>query len=114
MYGVELKCLVDTGATLSILHPDKYRYNAIPKKRRPPLEPYKLKIRMGDGALKSTLGCCVIPLVFNGQLFPQKMVVADIDISDVLGYDFMYDNSVSINVRDGTFALNGNKVQCVA
>ena len=51
VYGVEIKCLVDTGATLSILHPDKY--NAIPKKRRPPLEPYKLKIRMGDGALKS-------------------------------------------------------------
>ena len=109
VYGVEIKCLVDTGATLSILHPDKY--NAIPKKRRPPLEPYKLKIRMGVGALKSTLGCCVIPLVFNGQLFRQKMVVADIDVSGVLGYDFLYENSVSINVRDGTLALNGNEVQ---
>ena len=67
VYGVEIKYLVEMGATLSILYPDKYY--AIPKKRRPPLGPYKLKIRMGDGALTSTLGCCVIPLVFNGRLF---------------------------------------------
>ena len=109
-YGVDIKFLVDTGATLSILHPDKYY--TIPKKHIPPLEPYKLKLRMGDGALRSTLGCSVIPLVFNGQLLPQKMVIADIDVSGVLGYDFLYESAVSINVRDGSLALNGSKVQC--
>ena len=69
-YGVDIKFLVDTGATLSVLHPDKYY--TIPKKHRPPLESYKLKLRMGDRALRSTLGCSVIPLVFNGQLLPLK------------------------------------------
>ena len=57
---MEIKCLVDTGATISILHPDKYY--AIPKQNRPSLEPYTLKLRMGDGALIPTLGCAVIPL----------------------------------------------------
>lgn len=110
VFGLNIKFLVDTGATLSILHPDKY-YD-IPERHRPPLEPYKLKLRMGDGALRSTLGCAVIPMVFNGQLLPQKMVIADIDVSGVLGYDFLYENAVSINVRDGSLALNGSKVQC--
>ena len=109
-YGVDIKILVDTEATLSVLHPDKYY--TIPKKRRPRPQPYKLKLRMGDGALGSTLGCSVIPLVFNGQLLPQKMVIADIDVSGVLGYDFLYENAVSINVRDGSLALHGSKVQC--
>ena len=65
---------------------------------------------MGDGALRSTLGCSVIP--FNGQFLPQKMVIADIDVSGVPGYDFLYENAISINVRDGPLALNGSKVQC--
>ena len=92
--------MVDTGATISILHPDKYY--AIPKQNRPSLEPYTLKLRMGDGALIPTLGCAVIPLQFKGQITPQKMVIADIDISGVLGYDFLYENAVSINIRDGS------------
>ena len=54
---------------------------------------------MGDGALKSTHGCSLIPILFNGQLIPQKMVIADIDVAGVLGYDFLYENAISINVR---------------
>ena len=103
-YGVDVKCLVDTGSTLSVLHPDKYY--AIPKQHRPTLKPYKLKLRMGDGALKPTHGCSVIPLPFNGQLIPQKMVIADTDVAGVLGYDFLYETAVSINVRDGSLALH--------
>ena len=92
-YGVDIKFLVDTGATLSVLHPEKYY--TIPIKHRPTLGPYELNLCMGDGALRSTLGCSVIPLVFNGQLLPQKMVIADINVSGVLGYDFFYENAVS-------------------
>ena len=110
VHGLNIKFSVDTGATLSILHPDKYY--SIPDRHRPPLEPYKLKLRMGDGALRSTLGCAVIPMVFNGQLLPQKMVIADIDVPGVLGYDFLYENAMSIIVRDGSLALNGNQVKC--
>ena len=110
VHGLNIKVLVDTGATLSILHPDKYY--SIPDRHIPQLEPYKLKLTMRDGALRSTLGCTVIPMVLNGQLLPQKMVIADIDVPGVLGYDFLYENVVSINVRDGSLALNGNQVKC--
>ena len=58
------------------------------------------------------MGCAVIPLQFKGQITPQKMVIADIDISGVLGYDFLYENAVSINIRDGSLALNGDMIQC--
>ena len=102
--------MVDTGATISFLHPDKYY--AIPKQNRPSLEPYTLKLRMGDGALIPTLGCAVIPLQFKGQITPQKMVIADIDSSGVLGYDFLYENAASIISQDGSLVLNGDMIQC--
>ena len=51
-------------------------------------------------------------MVFNGQLNPQKLVIADIDVPGVLGYDFLNETSVSIIVRGGSLALNGNQVQC--
>ena len=69
---------------------------------------------MGDWALKSTHGYSVIPFLFNGQLIPQKTVTADIDVAGVLGYAFffLYENAISINVRDGYLVLNGDNLQC--
>lgn len=64
IHGLNIKFLVDTGATLSILHPEKYY--GIPNRHRPPLEQYGLKLRMGDGALKSTLGCAITPWSWTG------------------------------------------------
>ena len=29
-----------------------------------------------------------------------------------LSYDFLYENAVSINIRDGSLALNGDMIQC--
>ena len=51
-------------------------------------------------------------MVLNGQLIPQKLVIADIDVPGVLGYDFLNETAVSIIVRGGSLALNGNQVQC--
>ena len=45
-------------------------------------------------------------------LFPQNMVIADIDATRVLGYDFIHENGVSINGREGSLALNGDKLHC--
>lgn len=110
IYGIDLNCLIDTGATVSILHPEKYY--AIPEKYRPSLGPYKSKLRMGDGALVPALGCSITPLDFNGQLIPQKMIIANIDVSGVLGYDFLYENAVDINIREGSLRINGMKMTC--
>ena len=40
------------------------------------------------------------------------MVIADIDISGVLGYDFLYENAASIISQDGSLVLNGDMIQC--
>ncbi len=52
--GVTVNCLVDSGATLSVLHPDKY--HAIPEARRPPMESNCGSIKMADGNLVVPLG----------------------------------------------------------
>ena len=35
------------------------------------------------------------------------MVVANIEAAGVLGYDFLYNNSVDINIREGSLIING-------
>ena len=73
IYDLNLNCLVDTGATISLLQPEKYY--AIIEEKRPPLEPYLPKIRIGDGVFITAIGCAIFPLTINGRLTPQKMVV---------------------------------------
>ena len=110
IHGLDLNCLIDTGATISLLHPDKY--HAIPEGMRPQLEPYSPKIRMGDGAFIKALGCAVFPISVNRKLLHQKMVVANIEAAGVLGYDFLYNNSVDINIRKGSLIINGTVFKC--
>lgn len=110
IHNLNLDFLVDTGATISLLRPEKYY--AIPEDKRPLLEPYTTKIRMGDGASINALGCAIFPLNIGGSLMPQKMVVANIEVAGVLGYDFLYENGVDINVREGSLSMHGITIKC--
>ena len=110
IYDLNLNCLVDTGATISLLQAEKYY--AIIEEKRPPLEPYLPKIRMGDDASITAIGCAIFPLTINGRLTPQKMVVANIEVAGVLGYDFLYDNGADVNIREGSVSINGTAIKC--
>ena len=110
IYNLNLNCLVDTGATISLLQPEKYY--AIIEEKRPPLEPYLPKIRMGDDASITAIGCAIFPPTINGRLTPQKMAVANTVVAGVLGYDFLYDNGADINIREGSVSINGTAVRC--
>ena len=110
IYYLNLNCLVDTGSTISLLQPEKYY--AIIEEKRPPLELYLPKIRMGDGASITAIGCAIFPLTINGRLTPQKMVVANIEVAGVLGYDVLYDNAADINIREGSVSINGTAIKC--
>ncbi len=110
MYGIDISCLIDTGATLSIIHPEKYY--AIPQCKRPPIQSSTNKLRMGDGGLVSPIGSVIIPLEFSGQIIPHRMIIADIEAPAVLGYDFLYENAGLVNIRERYVTLNGSNIPC--
>ena len=67
---------------------------------------------MGDGASINALGCAIFLLNIRGSLMPQKIVVANIEVAGVLGYDFLHENGVDINVREGSLSMHGITIKC--
>ena len=52
--GIEVNCLIDTGANRSILHPKKYF--SIPLNKRPPLTELRRNILLANGDRIKVLG----------------------------------------------------------
>ncbi|MES9885164.1 MAG: retropepsin-like aspartic protease [Sedimenticola sp.] len=94
--GSDVNCLIDTGSTLSVLHPN--RYEAIPEDVRPMLKDTHTSIRMADGGLVKLQGKATFTVMINGATFRQEMVVADIEVPAVIGYDFLHCYNCQIDV----------------
>ena len=85
--GVNINCLIDTGANTSIIHPKKYY--SIPDSVRAGLKGVTNDIRLADGARIQPLGEVTLPLViFEVGTLYQKFLVAETNEPLVLGYDF--------------------------
>ena len=54
IHGLQVDCLIDTGSTISILHP--LQYQKIPENLRPLLEEKRLPIKMADGGIVESIG----------------------------------------------------------
>ncbi|KAL3865474.1 hypothetical protein ACJMK2_042861 [Sinanodonta woodiana] len=109
--GVQVLCLLDTGSTLSVLHPN--RYLAIPEEIRPPVEYKSFQLRMADGGLIPIQGCVTLPIKINGKVFNHRLIIADIQAPVVLGYDFLFDYECKIDVAESKLFIGGSSVQCL-
>ncbi len=109
--GVEIDCLVDSGATLSVIHPSYFE--AICKKKTIPLQLTRGSLRMADGGLVSALGkaslCLKLP---SQQEITYTFVVADVEASIVLGLDFLKSQHGIIDTYSGMLTLDGVTHQC--
>jgi len=111
IHGIDVNCLVDTGSTMTVLHPRKYF--EIPAIDRPPLNYEGKQLRMADGGLVHPLGQITLPVQLScGITVQQHMVVAEIEASAVLGYDFLYANACCIDVGEGTIKVRDKLFAC--
>jgi predicted aspartyl protease len=108
--GVEINCLIDTGSTVTVLHPRKYR--AMDERRRPPLQEVAVKLRMADGGLVTPLGSALFELVIQGRVYHQRIIVADVEAPVVLGYDFLHKYNCKLNLGQGTLKIDKRKILC--
>ena len=70
LYGVNVKCLVDTGSTMTVLK--KQYYDSLPEDQRPPLQACHGRLRMADGSEVSVIGQVDISAVINSQIITLK------------------------------------------
>ncbi len=101
-----VECLVDTGATLSVIHPSYFQ--AIKKNSNIELIPSRGMLRMADGGLVTPWGKATLPLILcPDQKILFTFVVADVEASVVLGLDFLASQFAVLDANAGLLTLNG-------
>ena len=112
--GQDITCLIDTGSTLTVLHPRKYE--ALPDQEKPArvdgLESGSL--RMADGHLMPHQGIVTLPLTLaDGFVVEHPVVLADIDVPLILGFDFLQRHQGVLDTVGGTLSVKGTTLQCI-
>ena len=107
--SITVSCLIDTGSSLSTMHPALY--NRMTEK--PLLSESDVKLRMADGSLVPVCGEASFSVQIQGVSYTQTMAVAEIETPVVLEYDFMCEHHCQINVPKGEILLKGNLVMCI-
>ena len=107
---IDISCLLDTGSTISVLHPN--RYAALPPETRPALEGGDKNLKMADGGLVATYGQALFPIIIGGQRFEQRLVVAEIDSAMILGLDFFKKHRCVLDVGKTALWVDGHLTPC--
>ena len=92
--GITVNCMIDTGSSLSTIHPALY--NRMTEKTL--LSESDVRLRMADGSLVPVCGEVSFSVQIQDVSYTQTMAVAEIEIPVVLGYDFMCEHHCQINV----------------
>lgn len=111
IHNTEVHCLIDTGSTMSVLHTTVF--DQLPGQLKNQLLPYHIHLRMADGSPVVPLGIVKVPLQIDNQIVYQEMLVADVEIPAVLGYDFMTKNKCVINIPNHSVCLNDQTIWCI-
>ena len=109
--GVKTNSLVDSGSTLTVLHPNTYYQ--IPVQRRPSLTGEPIRLRMADGSLIESLGKAPMEIKIKGHSFQHHVTVAEVESSSVLGYDFLKSQNCQVNFGTGVLSFNDTHIPCV-
>ena len=88
--GIEVNCLVDTGANKSIIHPKKFY--SIPSSVRPSLTELAKNIVLTNGDRIRGLGQVTMSLEIGLGIFNHNFVVAETNEPVILGNDFLSNN----------------------
>ena len=112
--GVPVNCLLDTGATMTVIHPQKYY--EIPEDTRPlpPLQRMNGHIRLADGSNLPVLGETFLPFKLHDDLSKiyHRVIVAEIEAPGVIGYDFLHQHHCILDMGNGTLSVGNKELKC--
>ena len=111
IHGIHVNSLLDSGSTLTVLHPDTYYQ--IPQTSRPNMIGEQIKLRMADGGVIQSLGEVQVEIALGDQVFQHVATIADIESSAVIGYDFLKKHGCCLDFGCSTLLVNGVSLPCV-
>ena len=104
--GVQVDCLVDTGATLTVISSQIWKMI----QDKCILSPFSREIISATGDAMKVLGQAEITLKFGKAYCPVRVIVAEIDLDVVLGLDIMKNHEISIDVINNAIVIKGQKL----
>ena len=107
--GVAAECLIDTGASLTIL--SKKAMEIISQNSKIQLEPFHSKLFTASGEKVSVHGKTRVLLELCGQQSIIDVTIADIDIDVIIGLDFLKENECQLDLVNNILNCRGK--QCV-
>ena len=100
--GLIVSCLVDTGATMSLISTrvwDKFEKQEICS--------FNQTIVSASGTPLDVLGRAEVRIEINGSKFPFPAIIADVETDIILGLDFMKANKVVTDIANNSMSING-------
>ena len=110
LFDVAVNSLIDTGSTITVLHPRKYF--ELDERDRPCLKPDCGQLRMADGGAVTPLGIGEFKITLCGVTVDHPVIVADIEAPMILGYDFLHDHDCQLHLGTGVLTFRGQSMQC--
>ena len=104
----EVRWLVDTGATRSIISISTYR-RAL---SHIPLGDTRVPMTAINGSRVPVLGTCTLTIVLNGREYEHSFIVAGIEDEGVLGRDFLRRHRCYWNWEHEVLEIDGREVKC--
>lgn len=109
--GVNVNCLVDSGATKSCIHPDKYF--SIPTVNRLPIQEVSDVIIVANGSKIKPYGEVALPLHLPGVgVVYHTFLVAAVEEPLILGNDFLVKHKCQIDFGKNEITIDGKLAAC--
>jgi hypothetical protein len=109
--GTEVKMLVDTGSERTLLHTDVFRQ--LPSEIKCKLKPQAESVFAANGETLKVEGVVDLVLNFGKQSVVHPVIVANIPILGIIGFDFLETHEAEIFPSRGGLRLNGHPVPVV-
>lgn len=106
-----VKCLVDTGANITIISPGIY--SDIRGSARPSLEKTGEKMFMADGQSRPLAGCSTFSMKVGNFVTSHPVWVADIGVDGILGCDFLVKHECQLNMGSESLKIGNEIVPCI-
>lgn len=106
--GTEIKMLVDTGATVTLL--SERAYNKVQQSNgTSAIDKVKQEIMTAEGRSLKVLGKIVANIQLGDREYLSQIVISDITVDGIIGLDFMTEHKCSLDIPNKVLSIGGEK-----